>query len=198
MVRNTSCGKDPNKDQHAKTNKRSTLRGVFLLTFHKACGKIHAKENTNMSEQLPNHESHEQSPLRDSCMHCEVEYELNAGNSHVVLFEQQLECSYIMCHCPNCSQFTKMFINEQTITRAALTGIPFNNKEPNADPTTYEQWCDIKGIVLAPQHELTARHEELVGKFSHGLSATLGHAPELFWDAMNSPNDFRPYPQRWT
>ena len=149
-----------------------------------------------MSEFDPGHERHVQ-PLRDKCNHCETNYGITDKNAYLFTYEKQPDLNHLVCKCLNCEGRTIMFTNDEITAQARGLGIG-ESVGDYAPEERYQQWLRVKGIELVQPVEITDRHEKLVSQFGKNLMLVTAHQPDLFWDEMNSPADYRPYPQRWT
>lgn len=132
-------------------------------------------------------------PMFDDCNHCSKKYQITAINAKLHLFEKQPDCNFIYCTCSHCQGTTKMFIDDYTVEQGIGNGLPVS-LEDYADDTTYKQWLQVKGIELVQPRDITDRHERAIA----ALGQTLRSIPsDMFWEEMNSPHDYKPYPQRW-
>jgi hypothetical protein len=151
-----------------------------------------------MSEKPSNPEKKKPQPLFDDCNHCGKKYQLTAVNTILNIYDKQPDCNNVVCKCKHCNQFTKMFINDTLWEQAYLNGIPEAEQQDYADDTTYQQMLVVRGIELVEPVEITDRHEKLVAGLGKTLQTMFPAHADVFWDEMNSPNTYRPYPTRWT
>ena len=147
-----------------------------------------------MSEREPSPE--QPKPLYDNCNGCNQDYYLTSDNAVVFNHARQPECNFIYCACPKCNFRTRIFIGTETVEQARALGIHVEDEEWASDHV-YDEWCDLKGIVLPEVTELTDRQEKLVRHLGATINNMLATAPDLFWDIMNDPHNDRPYPNRW-
>lgn len=146
-----------------------------------------------MSEQEQTPEKLPKPRLFDDCSNCEQRYELTEDNSVVFNYTRQPECNFIYCACPNCDNRTRIFINPHSLEQARVAGIHIEDEEW-ASEQVYDDWCELKGIVLPETYQISDRHEKLIGQF--GL--TLANTPdEHLYDLIVDDGYSKPHPPRW-
>lgn len=135
-------------------------------------------------------------PLSQTCLNdeCQTEFQLTGENTRGFYYEKQVECSNIVCGCPNCGLKMRLHCSEDYLKQVIENGIYVDMDELYAPDHVYEGWLGVKGIELVETYQLTDRHEKLIGQFATALA----NAPdEHLYDLITDDGYNQPYPRRW-
>lgn len=146
-----------------------------------------------MTERAPKNPEEELPPIYEQCPNCDQEYAHAEDNTKLFLFDKQPECNYVACRCPECRDTAIYLIDLSWAASVIKRGVPVK-AEDYASDDVYDMWLRYKGIELPKTHELTPRHEKIIGSFA----TTLANCPdELLYGFITDDNKDLPYPQRW-
>ena len=166
-----------------------------------------------MSEHLNNPEFIRKN-LMDDCSGCGERYLLEPATVNMAYwFANSPRHSFAHCTCPNCEYKTLIFIDQFGREALMQHGVELNEEmdnppkniikirkeidDKNKPADVKEEEGEMEAQPELPTYELTDRMEKLVAHFGQTISNVLDKDPSLFWDEMEGPNDYRPYPMRW-